>query len=135
MKLMTIALLSAALMTSAVPALADSQQHPRAERFTYIFEQLELTDAEREQVREVMREVMQERREMMRAARTAGAERPSREDRQQARAEARETLTYRLGEVISAEQVDGLLTYMDAHRGERGHARQHRGKRGEWRSR
>lgn len=105
---------------AAQGALADpGKRHGAEQRFDYIFNQLSLDDSQRQQVQEIMQTRRQERREIMRERQASGAERPSPEELRANREQSRQMLETELGTVLDAEQVDELLTYMDAHRGQK----------------
>lgn len=107
-------------MVAAQGALAEpGKRHGGEQRFEYIFNQLSLSESERQQVQEILQTRAQERREAMRERRAAGEERPSREEWRAAREQSRQMLESQLGTVLNAEQVEELVTYLDAHRGQK----------------
>lgn len=116
---------------SAVYAHDAMNQNRMSDRFNYIFTELNLTDAQRTEVVDIMTTQMAERREQHRAQRDSEAERPTAEERQALRAAARTALTDELGTVLQADQVEGLITYLEAHqpRGGKGMHGGHRGDR------
>ncbi|WP_394170731.1 Spy/CpxP family protein refolding chaperone [Saccharospirillum alexandrii] len=116
---------------SAVYAHDAMNQNRMTDRFDYIFTQLNLTDAQRAEVVDIMTTQMAERREQHREQRDSGAERPTAEERQALRDAARTALTDELGTVLQADQVEGLITYLEAHqpRGGKGMHGSHRGGR------
>lgn len=116
---------------SAVYAHDAMSQNRMTDRFDYIFTQLNLTDAQRAEVVDIMTTQMAERREQHRAQRDSGADRPTSEERQAFRDAARTALTDELGTVLQADQVEGLITYLEAHqpRGGKGMHGGHRGDR------
>lgn len=100
---------------SAVYAHDAMNQNRLTDRLDYIFTQLNLTDAQRTEVVDIMITQVAERREQHREQRDSDAERPTAEERQALRAEARTALTDELGTVLQADQVEGLITYLEAH--------------------
>lgn len=116
---------------STVYAHDAMNQNRLIDRFDYIFTQLNLTDAQRAEVVDIMTTQMTERREQHRQQRDSGAERPTTEERLALRAAARTALTDELGTVLQADQVEGLITYLEAHqpRGGKGMHGGHRGGR------
>lgn len=120
-----------ALAGSAGAAYAHSSmnQGRMTERFDYIFTQLSLTEAQRTEVVDIVTTQMTELREQHRAQRDSDAERPTAEERQALRAEARTALEDELGTVLQADQVEGLIAYLEAHqpRGDKGMRGGHRG--------
>ena len=106
-------------------------QNRMTDRFDYIFSQLNLTDAQRSEVVDIMTTQMAERREQHREQRDSGADRPTAEERQALRDAARTALSDELGTVLQADQVEGLITYLEAHQpqGKKGMRGSHRGGR------
>ena len=117
---------------SAVYAHDAMNQNRMTDRFDYIFTQLNLTDTQRAEVLDIMTTQMAERREQHREQRDSDAERPTAEERQALRDAARTALTDELGTVLQADQVEGLITYLEAHQ-PRGGKGMHGGHRGEHR--
>lgn len=120
-----------ALASSAGAVFAhDAMNQGRiVERFDYIFTQLNLTETQRTEVVEIMTTQMAELREQHREQRASDAERPTPEEREALRAAARIALTDELGTVLQADQVEGLITYLEAHlpKGGKGMHGGHRG--------
>jgi len=114
----------------AVYAKGAMNQDRMAERFDYIFTQLSLTEAQRTSVVEVMTSQMDEMRGQRHEQRMAEGERPTQEERQAIRAGMQFALADELGTVLQADQVEGLMTYMDAHSPKGGRGR-HEGRQGE----
>ncbi|MFG1495806.1 hypothetical protein ABMA57_04160 [Saccharospirillum sp. HFRX-1] len=110
--------LAVALTAGASSALAwggnDRQPDP-AERFGYIFNELNLSDDQAEEVLDVMRNFRDDQRQAMQARRDSGAGRPSEEEFAELRAQARTALSDQLGTVLSATQVEDLMTYLEFH--------------------
>lgn len=110
--------LAVALAASAGNAFAwggnDRQPDP-AERFSYIFSELNLTDEQAEDVLDVMRTFRDDQRQAMQARRDSGAGRPSEEEFEALRSNARTALADQLGTVLTADQVDDLMTYLEFH--------------------
>lgn len=106
-------------------------QSRMTERFDYIFTELNLTEAQRADVMEVMTTQMTELREQHREQHASGAERPMPEARDALHSQMRIDLEDELGTVLQADQVEGLMTYLDAHqpRGAKGMHGGHRGGR------
>lgn len=109
----------------------------QSQRLEYIFNQLELTEAQQAEVNQVMAAFREQNREMMwdtMKAMRDQEDRPTKEEmqtiRDQHREASRATLRQQLGTVLSADQVDELVEYLDAHRsmGDRG---DHHGNKGE----
>lgn len=127
------------IATAVVIALAGSagtvyaqgamNQSRIVERFDYIFTQLNLTDTQRTEVVEIITTQMAERREQHREQRASDAERPTPEEHEALRTAARTALTDELGTVLQADQVEGLITYLEAHLPKRGKG-MHGGHRG-----
>lgn len=111
----TAVVIALAGSAGAVYAHDGINQTRLTERFDYIFTQLNLTEAQRADVVEIMTTQMTERREQHREQRASGAERPTLEARDARRAEIRTALADELGTVLQADQVEGLITYLDAH--------------------
>lgn len=86
-----------------------------ADRFTYIFSELNLSEETADDVLEVMDNFRDEQRQAMQARRDSGAGRPSEEEFEAIRSQARTALSDQLGTVLSADQVDELMTYLDYH--------------------
>lgn len=128
------------IATAVVIALAGSagavyahdamNQSRLTERLDYIFTQLNLTEAQRTEVVEIMTTQMAELREQHREQRANGAERPTPEEREALRAAARTALTDELGIVLQADQVESLITYLDAHQPRGGKGMQRGGHHG-----
>lgn len=103
------------------------------ERFEYIFTELSLTEAQRTEVVDIFTNQRQQWRDQRREQREEGQQRPSVEERQAQHAEARTALADELGMVLQADQVEGLMAYLEAHqpRGgkgmQRGHGEMHGG--------
>ncbi len=129
------------ITTAVVIALAGSagavyahdamNQSRLTERFDYIFTQLNLTETQRTEVVDIMTTQMAELREQHREQRANGAERPTPEEREALRAEIRTALADELGTVLQGDQVEGLITYLEAHlpKGGKGMHGGHRGGR------
>jgi Spy/CpxP family protein refolding chaperone len=102
-----------------------------SDRFDYIFTQLNLTDDQSAATIDIMQTQREEIREHHRANRDAGAERPTAEQRDALREKAHTALADELGSVLQADQVEGLMTYLEAHqsRGGKGMRGGHRGGR------
>lgn len=85
----------------------------------YIAGQLDITEEQQAQVQDIMRRIMTEQRDAMRAEmkETPRRERtrPSAETMAEHRAQINTLLADELGTVLRPEQIDGLLTYMNAH--------------------
>ena len=110
--------LALALTAGAGTAFAwGGPQGPRdpADRFDYIFSELNLSEETADDVLEVMDNFRAEQRQAMQARRDSGAGRPSEEEFAAIRSQARTALSDQLGTVLSADQVDELMTYMDYH--------------------
>lgn len=110
--------LTIALTAGATGAFAwgggDRQPDP-AERFSYIFNELNLTEAQSTEVLDVMRSFADDQRTAMRARRDSGAGRPSSEEMASLRAAAQTALADQLGTVLTADQVADLMTYLEFH--------------------
>ncbi|WP_157600050.1 Spy/CpxP family protein refolding chaperone [Saccharospirillum impatiens] len=106
-----------ALAGSAGAVYAHDAMNPSrmTERFDYIFTQLDLTDDQRADVVDIMTTQMTELRDQHRAQRDSDAERPTAEEREALRDQARTALIDELGTVLQADQVNGLTTYLEAH--------------------
>jgi Spy/CpxP family protein refolding chaperone len=102
-----------------------------SDRFDYIFTQLNLTDDQGAATLDIFQKQMSEMREQHHASREAGAERHMAEQRQAMQASAHTALADALGTVLQADQIDGLMTYLDAHqpRGGKGMRGGHHGSR------
>lgn len=109
---------------SAVYARDAMSQNRMTDRFDHIFTQLNLSDTQRTEVVDLMTTRMAERREQRHSA----PERPSAEERQALRDTAHAALTDELGTILQADQVDGLITYLEAQqpRGKQGMPARHR---------
>jgi hypothetical protein len=87
----------------------------------YIYTELALTEEQQADVNAVLEAFRDQTREEMRAAREelSDDERPTREEmaeiREAHRAELLASLTDELNSVLSADQVEDLVTYIDAH--------------------
>lgn len=85
----------------------------------YIAGQLDITEEQQAQVGEILRRIMSEQRDAMRQsmAETPRAERsrPSAEDMVERRAQMNVLIADELGTVLRPDQIEGLLTYMNAH--------------------
>ncbi len=127
----TAVVIALAGSAGAVYAQGAMNQGRMTERFDYIFTQLNLTEAQRTEVVGIMTTQMNELREQHREARDSDAERPTVEERQALRTEARTALVDELGTVLQADQVENLITYLETHqfRGGKGM----RGGHGGWR--
>ncbi|PTY37546.1 hypothetical protein BGP77_13685 [Saccharospirillum sp. MSK14-1] len=120
--------LAVALTASASGAFAwggnDRGQDP-SERFNYIFTELNLTEDQAEDVLDVMRTFRDDQRQAMQARRDSGAGRPSAEEFADLRAQAHTALSDQLGTVLSATQVEELMTYLEFHGPMMGGGRHH----------
>jgi Spy/CpxP family protein refolding chaperone len=116
------------LATAAVGSFAkDGQENgKKGERWgnvnlDYIYTELALTEEQQADVNAVLEAFRDQTREEMRAAREelSDDERPTREEmaeiREAHRAELLASLTDELNSVLSADQVEDLVTYIDAH--------------------
>lgn len=119
-----------ALAAGSTGALAwgggDKGSREPGQRFEYIFTQLDLTEEQSTQVIDIMRGFAESQRDAMRERRESGAERPTQEEMETLRAEARQQLTDQLGTVLQPTQVEELITYLEFHgksMGGRGHHR------------
>lgn len=126
----TAVVIALAGSAGAVYAHDGMNQSRLTERFDYIFTQLNLTEAQRAEVLDIMTTQMTEQREQHWQQHDSGAERPTAEERQALRAAARTGLTDELGTVLQADQVEGLITYLEAHQPRRGKG-MHSGHRGD----
>jgi Spy/CpxP family protein refolding chaperone len=121
----TGALVSTLISASAFAKGPDENRGPKidpAERFEYIFDQLELSEDQRTSVLDIMEALREENREQMQANREAmqnAEERPSREEmdalREAKQAAMRVQLTDQLNTVLSAEDATALVDYLDFH--------------------
>ncbi|MFY0663078.1 MAG: hypothetical protein JXQ97_00515 [Natronospirillum sp.] len=115
----TLGLFIAIGSTQAVAHEGQRQGMRGAMSMNYIADQLDITEEQQTQVHEIMRRVMTEQRDAMRAEMkdTPRSERsrPSAEDIAERRAQMNTLLSDELGTVLRPEQIDGLLTYMNAH--------------------
>lgn len=134
--------LAVTLSAVAVTGFAKGQgqsEFDAAERFNYIFTELNLTEAQQTEVASILETTMTENREAMKALRAEmreldESERPSREDmkaQREATKEARlQALTDELNTVLSADDTEAFVSYLEAHshdkKGGKG-----KGKRGE----
>ena len=120
--------LAVALTTSATSALAwggnERPQDP-AERFSYIFNELNLSDEQAEEVLDVMRSFRDDQRQAMQARRDSGAGRPSADEFAALREQAHTALSDQLGTILSATQVEELMTYLEFHGPMMGGGRHH----------
>ena len=100
--------------------------HEPSQRFEYIFNQLNLTEEQSTQVIDIMQSFAESQRQAMQERRDSGAERPTQEEMDAIRAEARQQLSDQLGTVLQPTQVEELTTYLEFHSkgmGSRGHHR------------
>lgn len=159
-KTFTALTLIAGLSLGAQTVLAESSQR-QSPRWDYIFTQLDVTDEQQAQVHDLFQELaaerrakMQEHREARRQYREASGQqyqdkrerraerqqRPDREawqaERQARREQARQNLQDRLGTILTPDQVEGFIAYLNAHKPMHKHhgGRDHK-KRGERRRR
>lgn len=109
-----IATLASTLLST--PAWAGDRNEPQAHRLDYIFNELQLTDEQRTQTLDIMKSTMEQRRQDIQARRQSGDARPDRETMKARRETHRTELAERLNTVMTDEQVEDLLTYLDAHR-------------------
>ncbi|WP_108125685.1 hypothetical protein [Saccharospirillum mangrovi] len=110
--------LAVALTAGAGNALAwggDDREADPAERFSYIFNEMNLTDEQADDVLDVMRTFRDDQRQAMQARRDSGAGRPSKEEFEALRSQARIALSDQLGTVLTADQVEDLMTYLEFH--------------------
>jgi flagellar biosynthesis GTPase FlhF len=97
----------------------------QGQQLEYIFAQLNLSDAQQEDVLELLEETREAQRQAMWDARKAtrdSEDRPSREE-MQAQREAMQTaqmqlITDKLNTVLSPEVTDELVDYLEAHQGQ-----------------
>lgn len=148
--------LIAGLSLGAQTALAEPSQH-QSKRWDYIFTQLDVTEEQQAQVHELFKEMADERRAKMQEHREARRQyreangpqsqdqrepraerqhRPDREawqaERQARREQTRQNLADRLGTILAPDQVEGFITYLDAHKPMRKHqGKPHHKKHGE----
>ncbi|TCS40466.1 hypothetical protein BCF53_109176 [Reinekea marinisedimentorum] len=104
----------------------------------YIFTELALTDDQQTEVTEIITQLKEknfEARKEAREARKEASEAPSAEERQAARDANRaahmQELTDQLNTVLSADDAEDLVTYLDAHHGSREGERGDRNGKGE----
>lgn len=136
-KLLAATALVTAMSIAATSAYGWSGRQASEQRLDYIFSQLDLTEAQKEQTLAIFAERAEQQRNAMRehrnAVRESGErpERPSAEERTAMREGMRIDLTDQLGTVLQAHQVEGLLEYLEAHSGMmmRKGMRQHSGHR------
>lgn len=89
----------------------------------YIAGQLDITEEQQAQVGEILRRIMSEQRDAMRQSMRQSMEetpraertRPSAEDMAERRAQMNVLIADELGTVLRPDQIEGLLTYMNAH--------------------
>lgn len=133
---LTALTLIAGLSLGAQTALAEPSQH-QPQRWDYIFTQLDVTEEQQAQVRELFNEMAAERRAKMQEHRAAHKQyreangqqyRDKRErrtehdreawqaERQARREQARQNLEDRLSTILAPDQVEGFITYLDAHK-------------------
>lgn len=99
----------------------DGQRHGQrgGMSMSYIADQLDITEEQQAQAHEIIRRIMTEQRDAMRTEmkETPRAERtrPSAEEITARRAQINTLLADELGTVLRPEQIEGLLTYMNAH--------------------
>lgn len=130
----TLALV-AGLSLGVQAAQAEPSQH-HSTRWDYIFTQLDITEEQQAQVHTLFKEIAAERREKMKAQREERKryyhvnehanegqheDRSARRDAWQAKREvrreqARQNLQDRLGTILAPDQVEGFITYLDAHK-------------------
>ncbi|MCH8530277.1 MAG: hypothetical protein LAT65_05440 [Saccharospirillum sp.] len=112
-----------------VYAQSPMNQARMTERFDYIFTELNLTEDQRTEVMDIVTNQMQQWRNQHREQRDEGQQRPHAEERQAQHAQARTALADQLGMVLQADQVEGFMTYLEAHqpRGGKGMQRGHEG--------
>ena len=121
-------LLAATALVTAMSIAASSAYgwggHPAAEhRLDYIFNQLDLTETQREQSLAIFAERAQQQRDAMKEHRQSmrsSGERPTRpttKERDARMAEMRMELADQLGLILQAHQVEGLMEYLEAHTG------------------
>ena len=144
---LTALALIAGLSLGAQAALAEPSKH-HSQRWDYIFTQLDITEEQQAQVHTLFKEMATERRAEMKAQREERKryheanegqyeDRSARRDawqteRQVRREQARQNLSDRLGTILAPDQVEGLVTYMDAHKpGHKHQGARHHKKRGE----
>lgn len=84
-----------------------------------MFEQLQVTEAQQEQIEAIMSDMREQHQSAMQG------QRPDPDTREQLREAYQAQLLSELGKVLTAEQLDGLSTYMENHDG-----RQHGAMRG-----
>lgn len=122
-KLMAATALITALAVGASSAYAWGGRQAPEQRLDYIFTQLNLTEAQKEQTLAIFAERAEQQRSAMRERRDANREsgerpeKPSAEERDAMRAAMRIELSDQLGTVLQAHQVEGLVEYLEAHSG------------------
>lgn len=131
--------MATSLMFAAGGAFAGSygQQRDPAERLSYIFTQLEITEAQQAQIVEIMETVVEEQREAMwdtmKELRDS-EDRPTAEEMQAMRdthrAEHLQLLTDQLNTVLSPEVTEDLVEYLEAHGMGKAYGRGGNGQRG-----
>lgn len=127
-KTLVAAVLAVALTTGAGSALAwggAERTTDPAERFSYIFNQLNLSDDQTDQVLDVMLSFRNDQRQAMQARRDSGVGRPSAEQFAALREQSHTALADQLGSVLNATQVEDLMTYLEFHGPMMGGGRHH----------
>jgi len=117
---MTVTLASAAVGTYA---LGNRTVDP-AERMSYIFTQLNLTESQQTEVLDLLATISAEQRTLMQAQREAMRDtdiRPTHEEKKALRDSHRATqiqvITDRMNTLLTPDVTAALVTYLDAHRG------------------
>ncbi|MHA7881386.1 MAG: hypothetical protein ACX931_16470 [Saccharospirillum sp.] len=98
-----------------VYAQGPMSQARMTERFDDIFTELNLTEAQRTEVGDIFANQMQQWRDQHRTQRDGDPQHPGLEERQAMHAQGRTALADQLGTVLQADQVEGLMTYLEAH--------------------
>lgn len=108
-----------ALAAGSTGALAwgnsDRGDRDPSQRFEYIFNQLDLTEAQSTEVIEVMESFRDAQRDARQERRESGEERPSEEEREAMKEQAQQQLADELGTVLQPTQVEDLMEYLEFH--------------------